>query len=68
MLAVRQAEELPVPEPTPRTWLVLGDKRGDNGQVLMIAKALGWPCEHRNLRMLPPYVKGKPRVDRKSTV
>jgi uncharacterized protein len=62
MLAVRQAEEAPVPEPTPRTWLVLGDKRGDNGQVLMIAKALGWPCERRNLRMLPPYVKGKPRV------
>jgi mitochondrial fission protein ELM1 len=62
MRAVREAEAAPVPEPTPRTWLVLGDKRGDNGQVLMIAKALGWPCERRNLRMLPPYVKGKPRV------
>ncbi len=55
MLAARQAEDpAPRARPTPRVWLVLGDKRGDNGQVEMIAKALGWPCERRNLRMLPP--------------
>jgi mitochondrial fission protein ELM1 len=47
---------------TPRVWLVLGDKRGDNGQVEMIAQALGWPCERRNLVMRAPYVVGKPWV------
>jgi len=62
MLALRQAEEPHSEQATPRVWLVLGDKRGDNGQVEVIAKALGWPCERRNLRMLAPYVKGKPRV------
>ena len=43
-------------------WLVLGDKRGDNSQVEMIASALGWPCERRNLVMRAPYVAGKPWV------
>jgi len=63
MHALQPVEEPPSQEQvTPRVWLVLGDKRGDNGQVEMIAQALGWPCERRNLRMLPPYVKGKPRV------
>ena len=42
------------PQATPRIWLVLGDKRGDNGQVEMIARALGWPCERRNLVMRAP--------------
>lgn len=50
----------------PRIWRVLGDKRGDNGQVEMIAEALerqrGWPSELRHLEMRPDYVKGKPRV------
>ncbi len=49
-------------KPAPRVWLVLGDKRGDNGQVEMIARALGWPCERRNLVMRPRYVDGKPWV------
>jgi mitochondrial fission protein ELM1 len=48
------------PQATPRTWLVLGDKRGDNGQVLMIAQALGWPCERRNLVMRGRYAVAKP--------
>jgi uncharacterized protein len=47
---------------TPRTWLVLGDKRGDNGQVEMIAQALGWPCERRNLVMRERYAVAKPWV------
>jgi uncharacterized protein len=47
---------------TPRTWLVLGDKRGDNGQVEMIAQALGWPCERRNLVMRARYAVAKPWV------
>ena len=50
----------------PRVWRVLGDKRGDNGQVEMIAEALsqhrGWTSELRHLEMRPEYVRGKPRV------
>ena len=54
------------PQAVPRIWRVLGDKRGDNGQVEMIANALarqrGWPSELRHLEMRPEYVRGKPRV------
>jgi mitochondrial fission protein ELM1 len=51
------------PETAPwRTWLVLGDKRGDNGQVEVIAEALGWTCERKRLQMREPYVVGKPKV------
>ncbi|BAZ93686.1 nucleoside-diphosphate-sugar epimerase [Thiohalobacter thiocyanaticus] len=50
----------------PRIWRVLGDKRGDNGQVEVIAEALarqrGWTSELRHLEMQPRYVFGKPRV------
>ena len=50
----------------PRIWRVLGDKRGDNAQVEVIADALerarGWSSELRHLEMLPEYVHGKPRV------
>ena len=46
----------------PRTWLLLGDKKGDNRQVEIIAGALGWPTELRSLVMLPQWVHGKPRV------
>ena len=45
-----------------RTWLVLGDKRGDNGQVEEIAQALGWPCERKLLQMRERYILGKPKV------
>jgi uncharacterized protein len=47
---------------TPSVWLVLGDKRGDNGQVEMIAKALGWRCSRRNLVMRERYAVRKPWV------
>lgn len=63
---------MPAPEPmtapgkVPRIWRVLGDKRGDNGQVEMITQALrarhGWVSDLRRLEMRPKYVKGKPRV------
>jgi hypothetical protein len=33
----------------PRTWLMLGHKVGDNGQILALAEALGWPCETKHL-------------------
>ncbi|MCB1678294.1 MAG: mitochondrial fission ELM1 family protein [Halioglobus sp.] len=45
----------------PRTWVILGDKRGDNGQVQTIVEALGWPVEYKYVHMLPQYVLGKPR-------
>ncbi len=46
----------------PRTWLVLGDKRGDNGQVEAVAARLPWPYETRFVQMKPEWVYGKPRV------
>ena len=45
----------------PRTWLILGDKAGDNAQVRIIADALGWPHELKALVFRAPYVLGKPR-------
>ncbi len=45
----------------PRTWVILSDKRGDNGQVDTIVEALGWPIEHKYVHMKPEWVLGKPR-------
>src|SRR5918995_806031 len=45
----------------PRTWLILGDKAGDNAQVRIIADALGWPYDVKGLVFRAPYVLGKPR-------
>ncbi|MDH3839822.1 MAG: mitochondrial fission ELM1 family protein, partial [Chromatiales bacterium] len=45
----------------PLTWLVLGDKIGDNAQVELIADALGWPFERKSLVFLPQFRTGKPR-------
>jgi len=39
---------------------MLGDKRGDNGQVETIVDALDWPVEHKYVHMRPEYVLGKP--------
>lgn len=47
---------------TPRIWLVLGDKGGDNAQVETLAAALPWPVERRSVAMKPKYIKGKPWV------
>ncbi len=46
---------------TPRTWVILGDKRGDNGQVEAIVDALAWPVENKYVHMQPQWVFGKPR-------
>jgi mitochondrial fission protein ELM1 len=46
---------------TPRTWVILSDKRGDNGQVETIVEALPWTVEHKYVHMRPEYVLGKPR-------
>lgn len=45
----------------PRVWVVLGDKLGDNAQVLALADALGWPYEIRQVFPRPEWVFGKPR-------
>jgi mitochondrial fission protein ELM1 len=37
----------------PRTWLLLGHKQGDNGQVLALAEALGWPFEIKRIVYRP---------------
>ena len=49
-------------ETGPSTWLVVGDKGGDNAQIETIAEQLPWPYETRFVAMRPRYVKGKPRV------
>ena len=41
------------PERPPRTWALLGQKPGDNGQVLALAEALGWPFEIRRMAYRP---------------
>lgn len=46
---------------SPRTWVILSDKRGDNGQVETIVEALGWPVERKYVHMKPEWVLGKPR-------
>ncbi len=43
----------------PRTWVLLGEKTGDNNQLLALAEKLGWPFETRTLhynlvRAIPP--------------
>ena len=40
----------------PHTWVILSDKRGDNGQVDTIVDALPWPVEHKYVHMRPEYV------------
>src|SRR5262245_25138594 len=47
----------------PRVWLLLGDKRGDNAQVEVLADALGWPTERRHIALKEEWVVGKPRVE-----
>jgi mitochondrial fission protein ELM1 len=37
----------------PRTWLLFGRKPGDNGQVLALAEALGWPFEIKRMVYRP---------------
>ncbi len=46
---------------SPKIWLVLGDKLGDNAQATEVANCLGIPYETRHLIPKPKYVHGKPR-------
>ncbi len=45
---------------TPKTWLLLSDKLGDNAQVNRVADELPWPVETRSLVFLEQYRLGKP--------
>ena len=45
----------------PRLWLLLGDKAGDNAQVLELARASGEPWAVKRLVPKPQWVLGKPR-------
>lgn len=47
-------------EVSPRIWLLLSDKLGDNTQVEVLAEALGWPVERKRLAFRDRYAKGKP--------
>jgi hypothetical protein len=47
--------------PTPRTWLLIGDKLGDNAQARALADALGTPYEVRQVIPKPEWALGKPR-------
>lgn len=42
-------------------WLLVGDKKGDNGQIDILVEALGWSCVRKYVEMLPPYDTAKPR-------
>jgi mitochondrial fission protein ELM1 len=42
-------------DPAPRTWLLFGERRGDNAQVLALAGMLGWPYEVKQLRWVADY-------------
>ncbi len=46
--------------PTPRIWLLLGDKLGDNAQVERIVDSLGWPCERKHLVFKKRYAQSRP--------
>ena len=58
--AAAAAPRSPADPIAPRTWLILGDKAGDNAQVRIIADALGWPFVVKDLVFRARYVIGKP--------
>ncbi|WP_461517437.1 mitochondrial fission ELM1 family protein [Porticoccus sp.] len=49
------------PDPVPITWLILGDKQGDNSQVETLIEGLGWPHTRKYVHMRDEFVLGKPK-------
>ena len=47
----------------PRIWLLIGDKPGDNAQARVVADALGWPYEVRQVFPKAEWVLGKPKFE-----
>jgi len=52
---ITQTESGTPSDAAPRTWLLFGERRGDNAQVLALARMLGWPYEIKQLRWQPDY-------------
>lgn len=48
--------------PSPRIWVIKGDRPGDNAQVETLVGALRLPVERHYVRVAPPWDKRKPRV------
>jgi len=46
---------------SPRIWLIIGDKLGDNAQVDVLVQTLGLPAQRKELRFKEQWVYGKPR-------
>jgi mitochondrial fission protein ELM1 len=48
--------------PMPIVWLLMADKTGDNAQLQVVADALPWPCEAKQIQVRSEYADAKPRV------
>jgi hypothetical protein len=46
----------------PVIWLVVGDRLGDNAQVETLVAGLGLPVVRKYVKVVDPWVKGKPKV------
>ncbi len=46
----------------PRVWLVIGEKPGDNAQIMNLAEAIGWDGEAKKIFVKPQWAIRKPRV------
>ena len=46
----------------PRVWLVIGEKPGDNAQIMNLAAAIGWDCDAKKIFVKPQWMIRKPRV------
>jgi mitochondrial fission protein ELM1 len=51
------------PGDDPRIWLIVGDRLGDNAQVETLVAGLGLPVERKYVKVVDPWVKGKPKVE-----
>ena len=58
----RQTERREAGGVSPRVWILLGQKPGDNAQVLNLQRAVGWPAETKRIVVEPRWEKGKPRI------
>ena len=47
---------------SPRVWVLLGQKPGDNAQVLNLTRAVGEPFVEKRIVVLPEWEKGKPLI------
>ncbi len=48
--------------PHPRIWVVVGERTGDNAQVLRAAEAMGLQYEVKHIALKPQFATAKPRV------